>query len=159
MTGKVCVPKEYWNEPYGDVLRIEKEHTYVPVSEWDHDLKMWVVTHEMENPDEIVADDLKRIAEGNCRKCHQVIKPYLKKYFERHQENGYSYCFEFSQELGYCEECAKEKAAVGYINNCVPDLVETKRIYKDRQMIEVKVYADGSTIEEMTFREIRALKK
>ena len=156
--GKIPMSEDLWNEPYGQVIQIEKQYATVPVSEWDHKLKMWVVTSFMETSNKIIADDYTTIPDGNCRKCHQVIKPYLKKYFERHHDNGDCYCIEFSQELGYCEKCAKEKAAIGYINKCLPELKESYQVYKDGQNVEVKVYEDGSIVEEQTVTEIQSQK-
>lgn len=156
--GTKKVPEDKLTEPYGEIIRNKPIHLDKPVCEWNRVLKMWEVTHVMEDPENIVADDLKTIPSGNCRKCHQLITPYLKKYFERHYENGFFYCFEYSQELGYCENCAKEKAQTAFINDCLPELERVSRTFRDGQTVETEYFSDGSIVEEMTVREIQAKK-
>ena len=154
MVKKFNVPLEERTKPFGTVLRHEKLRPDIPVRTFDYKLKMWLVTNVMEDNTQVVADDFEHIPDGCCRRCKKVIEPYSNKYYEKRLDNGYEHCFEYSQEVGYCESCAKEITATAtFIQDC-PDIVRREQHLIDGQMLETVVYADGSTVEELTAHEL-----
>lgn len=155
---KLKIPMTERKMPYGSVLKIEKQFCTIPVKTWNRKLGMWEVTNEMLDHDHIAADDLKEIPNGYCRRCKKPIEHYTDKYYERHCDDNWPYCFELSEEIGYCEKCAQEKSEIAFLNQVLPEVVEENEIFKDDQLCRVKVFADGSTLEEMSQREIAAQK-
>lgn len=93
------------------------------------------------------ADDYTSIALNRCRFCKKIIKPYTTNYFEKIRDNHdwYKlYCF----ENGYCEECAKKKAAIVHEPYRQSEL-EKNIVKKEWRMIggsyyEEVVYANGN---------------
>lgn len=154
MYKEIFIPLEERSKPFGTVIVDGPLHCTIPVQTWDYSLKMWEVTNVMEDPDNIVAKDLQRIPSDCCIQCHNKIKHYKTKYYKKCVDENYNCCFEISENTGYCEECAIKETEIATISRYTPREVATHRVWKDDQECEVKVYADGSTIEEMSHREI-----
>jgi hypothetical protein len=140
--------------PYGEIIRRFPLHPDKPVQTWNNKRKMWEVTHFMEDVENIVAEDLTTIPADCCLWCHKPIKPYTGKYYEKHNDDGFHYSFEWSEKNNCCEDCANEKSAVAVLEKYTPSLVETKLHFRDGQTVEECVYSDGSVIEEMTVKEL-----
>ena len=158
--GTVKVSIEEAKKPYGEVYKIEKNYDAVPVTEWDHFLKRWVWAADRIDRTHIVAEDWATIPDGYCVHCKKSIKHYSTKYYEKHCDNGDRYCYEWSEETAYCEQCAINRSAEGFINNCLPDLVEeVVEMREDYNYYTTKKYADGSELGELTYEEMMAKKE
>lgn len=141
-------------EPFGDVITPAFHWNTEPEMKWNYKFKDWEYIGEREDRTKYMADDmLHAIPVGSCRACTNQITPYTKKYYQRHYENGMKYCFLFSAENYYCEECARREAAKDYYTDIIPAEIEHFETRRDGETLEVKVYADGSRIEEVTSRE------
>ena len=102
----------------------------------------------------IVADDFTRIAKGKCRSCKKKIKPYRSVYYERHYSCNSRYCFQMSMQNDYCEDCARKKAKSHYMtDDHMPPVKEVRQFVKDGETLSMRVYTDGSVMEEMTSSE------
>ena len=156
MFKKVTVPPAQRTIPYGEVIinTLEGMHTYIPVEMWNNKRKQWEVVAEREDPDHIVANDLSTIPANCCIECHKEIKHYETKYYEKHMDDGFQYCFERSEKTHYCEECANELSAVAEVTKYAPDLVKTENFFQDGQTLERQIFSDGSVIEDMSIRDL-----
>jgi len=154
MITRIFMTEKERMQPFGHVIINKPMHTFVPVKMWDNFLKSWEVTNEREDPEHIVAEDLTTISAGCCIHCHNKIKPYSNKYYEKGIDESYEYSFLKSEETGYCEKCAKEITAYATISKFVPSLSYSERTYRDGEQLERKVYTDGSVVEELSQREI-----
>lgn len=162
MINKVEIPAEERTEPYGTVMKMETNYKEVPEWEWHPAIKMSMPTGTYKvDPKHILADGTEYIEldKGCCRSCHQKIKPYKKRYYEKHLDYCGPHCFEYSQENDYCEECAKEKSRFAYIQDNRLTIVRTenREEFGSGEYLERNIYSDGSVVEEMTYDEkIRA---
>ena len=143
-------------EPFGDVIVLPLTWKHEPIFKWNNFMKeyMWdgdkeVRTHYVE----FINGNFIDIPVGSCRICTQKIKPYKTKYYQQHYENGSRYCFLFDAANYYCEECAKKEASKDYFTDILPFEVNRFETRRDGETLEVKVYSDGSRIEEVTSRE------
>lgn len=154
MYKKFVTPAEERTKPFGSVIKNFPLHPDKAVQTWNNKLKMWEVTHVMEDTDNIVAEDFATIPVGCCYFCHKPIKHYTNKYYEKHNDDGFCFSFEYSEENSVCEECANEKASTSYLEIYTPGLSETRLHFRDGQTVEERIYEDGSVIEEMTVKEL-----
>lgn len=96
--------------------------------------------------------DIMQIVEhGHCAICKREIVPYSEKYYQKHNEDGFRFCWIFDAAHFYCKDCAENecKKEFGFFQ------IESSRYYpvKDNQTLTVIEYEDGSLLEEMTSRE------
>lgn len=99
-------------------------------------------------------DLMEIIPVGYCAICKGKVEPYPQKYYQRHNDNGYCYCFEFDAEHFYCEECAK-KEAQKFFGVFLPDEVNRHTTVRNNTQLVVREYADGSLLEDITEREAK----
>ena len=154
MFKRVFIPVSERMQPFGKVIVEKPLHPYVPVKMWDNIIKTWEVTNEMEDKTQVVAEDFKHIPSDCCIHCHNKIKPYSTKYFEKGIDEGFEYSFEKSEETGFCETCAKEVTAYATISQLAPSLLFSERTYRDGEELERKVFSDGSVVEDLSQTEI-----
>ena len=144
-------------EPYGEVVELDIQWNTKSVFVWNNFIKEYLWDHEEIDRShyiEFIDGKFVTLEKGCCRKCGKKITSYTTKYYQPHFENGMQYCFLFCADNFYCEECAKKEAAKVFVTNCLPELVRTYRELRDGSFIEIREYADGSIIEDMTFDEI-----
>lgn len=103
------------------------------------------------DPSQIWSDNKNLIPSNCCRRCERVITPYSEVYYSKHRDNTRTWASNpFSQKNCYCKECAislsKEVTEADPLPRLISD--EEREIYGD--LIRVKTYSDGSTIEDMT---------
>lgn len=143
-------------EPYGEVLTLDIQWATKPVEEYDYKLKMWLWAADMIDDShyiEFINGKHYVIDRGCCRLCTKKIKPYTKKYYQKHYDNGMKYSFLYAAENYYCEDCAREEATKSFFNDVVPFEVNRFSTMRDGETLETVVYADGSRLEEMTSQE------
>ena len=143
-------------EPFGDVIVLPLTWKHEPIFKWNNFMKeyMWdgdkeVRTHYVE----FINGHYTDIPVGSCRICTQKITAYKQKYFQRHYESGSKYSLLFDCEHFYCEKCAKEEASKDFFNDVIPAEVNRFETRRDGETLEIKVYEDGSRIEEVTSAE------
>lgn len=143
-------------EPYGDIISLDIQWATKPIEKYNPLLKMYVWDHDevdREHYIEFIGGKHYVLDKGSCRICTRKVTHYPTKYYQKHYESGSRYSFLFDAEHYYCEECAKEQASKDYFNDVVPFEVNRFETRRDGETLEIKVYADGSRIEEVTSRE------
>lgn len=141
-------------EPYGEVLEYHVQWATTPVYQYNYKLKMYEYMGEQIVKDAYISNNYRRLEKGLCRCCERPITPYTQKYYQPHFDNGFKYCFMFSAENFYCEDCAKAESEKKYVNTILPRLVSTTYPVKDGEICERREYSDGSVIEELSCREL-----
>ena len=143
-------------EPFGFIIALDIFWARKPVETFNYKTKRWEWAADRIDEDhyiEFINGHYKEIPRGCCRICEKQIQPYSTKYFQKHYDNGSKYSFLYDAEHFYCEECAKAQASKSYFNDTLPAEIERFETKRDGETVEVRVYADGSRIEEMTSRE------
>ena len=147
------IPEAERTKPYGEILRFKKRFDTKDVKEFNYFLKEWVVTHEMIDESTIIANDYSSIPNGHCIECKNKINSYLKKYYEKHYDSCGPWSVELSEGTGYCEECASRLSSKATVITGWPHIVKTEQHYRDGEIVDVQLFSDGSTVEDMTVLE------